>query len=67
MISYLLDTNILILALRGYAKALDLLAESNTDFFISVVTRAEIFAGMRPHEELRTIALLDSLSILHFV
>jgi len=29
--------------------------------FISVVTRTEILAGMRPHEEKRTMELLESL------
>jgi predicted nucleic acid-binding protein len=30
--------------------------------YISVVTRTEILAGMRPHEEQRTMDLLESLS-----
>jgi hypothetical protein len=61
---YVLDTNILILALRSDPKALDFLEElerKRERSCISVVTRTEILAGMRPHEEERTMALLDSL------
>ncbi len=68
MADYLLDTNILVLALRSVPKALDFLdaLERHQEFAsISVVTRTEILAGMRPHEEERTMALLDSLINLH--
>jgi predicted nucleic acid-binding protein len=61
---YVLDTNILILALRSDPKALDFLEElerKRERSCISVVTRTEILAEMRPHEEERTMALLDSL------
>jgi hypothetical protein len=61
---YLLDSNIVILALRGIPKALDLLEASKRQrerLCISVVTRTEIIAGMHPHEEERTLELLDSL------
>lgn len=64
MADYVLDTNILILALRSDPKALDFLEElerKRERSCISVVTRTEILAGMRPHEEERTMALLDSL------
>lgn len=64
---YLLDTNILILALRGHTGALDLLAtlgREERQAFISVVTRAEVLAGMHPHEELRTLELLNALGNL---
>ncbi len=64
MADYLLDTNILILALRSDPKALDLLDALNREGmppFISVATRTEILAGMRPHEEKRTMRLLTSL------
>ncbi len=64
MADCLLDTNILILALRSDPKALDLLdalGRKKERECISVATRTEILAGMRPHEEERTMELLDSL------
>ena len=67
MADYLLDTNILILALRSDPKALDLLDaldRKRERSCISVATRTEILAGMRPHEEERTMELLDSLENL---
>jgi tRNA(fMet)-specific endonuclease VapC len=59
----LLDTNVLIFALRRNTAALDLLEQlrQRDDATISVATRAEVLAGMRPHEEPTTMALLDSL------
>ncbi len=67
MADYLLDTNVLILALRSDPKALDLLDaldRKREHVCISVATRTEILAGMRPHEEERTIELLGSLDNL---
>jgi len=64
---YLLDTNILIFALRSDPKALDFLdalERKKERACISVVTRTEILARMRPHEEERTLELLDSLENL---
>jgi predicted nucleic acid-binding protein len=64
---HLLDTNILILALRSDPKALDFLDALDREkerACISVATRTEILAGMRPHEEERTMELLDSLDNL---
>ena len=59
----LLDTNVLIFALRRSTAALDLLERlrQRDDATISVATRAEVLAGMRPHEEPSTMALLNSL------
>ena len=59
----LLDTNVLIFALRRNTAALDLLERlrQRDDATISVATRAEVLAGMRPHEEPTTMALLNSL------
>jgi len=59
----LLDTNVLIFALRRNTAALDLLERlrQRDDATISVATRAEVLAGMRPHEEPSTMALLNSL------
>ena len=67
MADHLLDTNILILALRSDPKALaflDALDREKERACISVATRTEILAGMRPHEEDRTMELLDSLDNL---
>ena len=67
MADYLLDTNILIFALRSDPKALDFLdalERKKERACISVVTRTEILAGMRPHEEECTMELLDSLENL---
>lgn len=67
MADYLLDTNVLILALRSDPKALDsldALDRKREHVCISVATRTEILAGMRPHEEERTIELLGSLDNL---
>lgn len=59
----LLDTNILIFALRRHMATLELLERlrQRDDTTISVTTRAEVLAGMRPREEAITLALLNSL------
>jgi predicted nucleic acid-binding protein len=62
----LVDTDVLINFLRGNQKAKEFLfaqVESGL-IFCSVITVAEIFAGMRPHEQEKTRALLDNLEIL---
>ena len=67
MADYVLDTNVLILALRSDPRALDFLdalERKKERVCISVVTRTEILTGMRPHEEERTMELLDSLENL---
>jgi predicted nucleic acid-binding protein len=63
MTDYLLDTNVLILHFRNRPDLTALLIqwEATGDLYISVATRTEILAGMHPHEEQRTMALLDSL------
>ena len=63
MTDYILDTNVLILHLRNRPDITQLLRQWEQDgtLYISTVVRTELFAGMRPHEEQRTIALLDSL------
>ena len=63
----LVDTDILINFLRGKRQAKEfLLAQLNNSVPIlcSVITVAEIFAGMRPHELEKTSALLDNLEIV---
>jgi len=63
MADYLLDTNVLILHLRDHPELTALLtAWGKTHVLcISMVTRTEVLAGMHPHEERRTLDLLDSL------
>jgi len=63
---YLLDSNILILHLRERPEITALLTRWGKEgtLYISVATRTEIVAGMRPHEEERTLELLDSLENL---
>jgi len=60
---YLLDTDVLILHLRERPEITALLTKWGEEraLYISVVTRTEIIAGMHPHEEERTMELLDSL------
>lgn len=66
MTDYLLDTNVLILHFRNRPDITALLErwDKQNRLFISVATRTEILAGMHPHEEERTIELLDSLPSL---
>jgi len=63
---YLLDSNALILHLRERPEITALLTQWGKEgtLYISVATRTEILAGMRPHEEERTMELLDSLDNL---
>ena len=62
----LVDTDILINFLRGKQKAKEfLLAQLDSGTILcSVITVAEIFAGMRPHEQEKTRGLLDSLEVV---
>jgi predicted nucleic acid-binding protein len=62
--SYLLDTNVLVLAIRGRERGLRLLRElagGGAKMGCSVITVGEIYAGMRPHEAGRTAELLEQL------
>jgi predicted nucleic acid-binding protein len=63
MADLLLDTNVLILHLRERGSASDFLLKwgEEDNLSISVVTRAEILAGMRPREELITTELLGAM------
>lgn len=60
---YLLDTNVLIYALRRDLGVLDWLDSIRSTHYLytSVASRVEVFAGMRPREEQMTEALLASL------
>jgi predicted nucleic acid-binding protein len=66
MSSMLLDTDILINLLRGNEAARDFLADSleEHELCCSVISVAEIWTGMRPHEEQSTRCLIDSLKII---
>jgi hypothetical protein len=63
MAELLLDSNVLILHLRKRGSASDFLLQwgREDNLCISVVTRAEIIAGMRPREEMLTIELLGAM------
>lgn len=62
----LVDTDILINFLRGREKAKTYLLSllENSVICCSAVTVAEIFAGMRPPEREKTVALIDNLEIV---
>jgi tRNA(fMet)-specific endonuclease VapC len=66
MNNYLLDTNMLVLHLRGEHGVPTLLGRwsQSHELYISVTTRVEILAGMRPAEESVTIHLLNSMNSL---
>lgn len=63
MAIFLIDTNILIDHLRGKDKATEFLFAVHTDndikIALSVITRAELIAGMRPSEQDAIVRLLD--------
>lgn len=62
----LVDTDVLINFLQGKQKAKEfLLAQLDSGLILcSVLTVAEIFAGMRPHEQEKTRELLDNLEVI---
>ena len=64
MAVYLLDTSVLLDAInrkRGRWDLLRSLVEAGDDLACSAITVAEIYAGMRPHEQARTEAFLDGM------
>ncbi|MFQ6102459.1 MAG: type II toxin-antitoxin system VapC family toxin [Armatimonadota bacterium] len=63
MSKYLLDSNVLIKALRRDLNVLDWLdsVHSTNYLYVSAASRVEVFAGMHPREEEMTAALLFSL------
>lgn len=65
MKNVLVDTDILIHFLRGNVKALNVLSGllEDADISCSVITVAEIHAGMKPREREKTLELLDSLTV----
>ncbi len=66
MRNIIVDTDILIDFLRGRKKSQEYLLSNFEDSIIycSVITVAEIYAGMKHHEKERTSELIDSLHII---
>jgi predicted nucleic acid-binding protein len=62
----IVDTDILINFLRGKELARQFLASNmeESDLCCSVLTIAEIYAGMKEHEREHTETLLDSLTVI---
>jgi len=62
----LLDTDVLINFLRGRERTRDYLASvlDEADVCCSAVAVAEIHAGMKEHERVKTTQLLDSITII---
>ena len=62
----LVDTDILINFLRGREKAKNYLFSvlEESIIYCSVISIAEIHAGMKEHEREKTIELIDSLNIV---
>jgi len=60
----LIDTDVIVDHLRGEEKARDFLKQikaEETDILCSVITKAEIYSGVRPKEEERVAGLLNSM------
>jgi predicted nucleic acid-binding protein len=66
MKNVLVDTDILINFLRGREKAKDYLLSllEESTIYCSVISIAEIHAGVKEHEREQTIELIDSLNIV---
>ena len=61
---YLIDTDVIIDHLRGERKARDFLKqikEEESDILYSVITKAELYSGVRPKEEEDVFMLLSSM------
>ena len=61
---FLIDTDVIIDHLRGEEKARDFLKQiksGETDILYSVVTKAELYSGVRPREEGKIALLLSSM------
>ena len=67
MARYLLDTNIIIDVLtgrKGRSALLERLLEERHLLATCAIVVSEVYAGMRPAEEAKTAALLDSMEFL---
>lgn len=58
---YLIDTDVFIDALRGYAAAQRFIEEHSEVILVSVLTVAELYAGARNHKEEQTLVELLAL------
>lgn len=61
---YLIDTDIIIDHLRGEEKARDFLRQirsEGSDILYSVITKAELYSGVRPKEVKKVARLLSSM------
>jgi len=61
---YLIDTDIIIDHLRGEEKAQDFLRQiksGGSDILYSVITKAELYSGVRPKEVKKVARLLNSM------
>ena len=61
MTSFLVDTDVLIDFLRGYAPAVEWMGKLQNQPLVSVITIAELRAGMRAGEERALETLFDAL------
>ena len=60
----LIDTNVIIDHLRGEERARDFLKQlkaEEADILYSVITKAELYSGVRPKEEEKVASLLNSM------
>ncbi len=60
----LIDTDVIIDHLRGEERALDFLRQmkaEDADILYSVITKAELYSGVRPKEEEKVAGLLSSM------
>ena len=60
----LIDTDVIIDHLRGEEKARDFLKQlkaEEADILYSVITKAELYSGVRPKEEEKVASLLNSM------
>lgn len=66
MSNILIDTDILINFLRGREKARNYLLSvlEDSTIYCSVITVAEIYAGMKEHEKSKTSELIESLNVV---
>jgi len=62
--SVLVDTDVLINYIRGYEAFVDLLdnLSEKEELFVSAMTRLEILAGIRRHEKVRTLEILEAFT-----
>lgn len=65
MTSFIVDTDVLIDFLRGYAPAVDWMRECRNRPMVSVISVAELRAGMRAGEKSALETLVGALVVIH--